>query len=63
MPKKSPKQLITTIIEDKLPLEQRAQLLGRMCLEGGDANLEMVALILKAAASGGGETILQLHGG
>ena len=59
MPKKSPKQLITTIIEDKLPLEHRAQLLGRMCLEGGDANLEMVALILKAAASGGGETILQ----
>ncbi len=59
MPKKSRKQLITTIIEEKMPLEHRAQLLGRICLEGGDANLEVLALILKAAASGSGETIYQ----
>ncbi len=59
MPKKSPKQLLTSIIEDKLPLENRAQLLGRLCLEGGEANLEVVALILKAAAAGSGETIYQ----
>jgi len=59
MPKKSPKQLIAAIMEEKLPLEHRAQLLARICLEGGDDNLEVVASVLKAAASGSGETIYQ----
>ena len=57
MPKKSSKQLITAILGDTLPLEHRAQLLGRTCLEGGDVNLEVVATILKAASCSSGETI------
>ena len=57
MPKKSQTQVIATLVEEKLPIEHRAQILGRLCLEGGDTNLEVVGSILSAAASSSGETI------
>ncbi len=57
MPKKSQTQVIATLVEEKLPIEHRAQILGRLCLEGGDANHGVVAAILDAARCGSGETI------
>jgi ATP-dependent 26S proteasome regulatory subunit len=59
MPKKTPKQLITSILEDKLPIEHRAHILARICMEGGDDNHEVIGSILKAAASGGGQMIYE----
>ena len=59
MPKKSPKQLLATILEEKLPIEHRATILAKLCMEGSEANFEVIGTILKAAAANSGPIIYE----
>jgi ATP-dependent 26S proteasome regulatory subunit len=59
MPRKTPKQLFTLLVDGKNPVEHRMHILGQICMQGGEANVEVIGSILKAANAGGGELVYQ----
>ena len=57
MPKKTPKQILGTLLEQKLPIEHRMSIIAQVCMDPSESNLEVVKTLLEAAAANSGPII------